>query len=150
MEKDHPEAADKILETVNAATYGNPEKVLSCTTESLRKTAGQSGKKGIAVSYVTAGKILEANGYSKRGNRKTLQAGEPNPDRNEQFEHINSNARAYRPGRAGYFRGRQEEGKHRQFQELRAGMPPEKRPAKGFRPRFSVGRTGQNSALRSV
>ncbi|MDR0378184.1 MAG: ISAzo13 family transposase, partial [Spirochaetaceae bacterium] len=83
------------METVNAATYGNPGKVLSYTTESLRKPAGQLGKKGIAMSYVTVGKILEANGYSKQGNRKMLQVGEPNPNRNEQFEYINSNARAY-------------------------------------------------------
>jgi hypothetical protein len=50
IEKEHPEAVDKILEIVNAATYGNPEKVLSYTTESLRKPAGQLGKKGIAMS----------------------------------------------------------------------------------------------------
>jgi hypothetical protein len=52
-------------------------------------------KKGIAVSYVTVVKILEANGHSNQGNRKMLWAGEPNPNMNEQFEYINSNARAY-------------------------------------------------------
>ena len=34
-------------------------------------------------------------GYSKQANQKMLQVGEPHPDRNAQFEHINKTAKAY-------------------------------------------------------
>jgi hypothetical protein len=95
VEENRPEVVEKILEIVNRATYGNPEKVLSYTTESLRKIANTLSEKGIKVSYVTAGKILEDNGYSKQANQKMLQVGEPSPDRNEQFEYINSTAQEY-------------------------------------------------------
>jgi hypothetical protein len=95
VEENRPEVVDKILEIVNPTTYGNPQRVLPYTTESLRKTAGKLSEDGIKASQVTVGKILEDNGYSKRANQKTLQTGEPNPNRNEQFEYINSTAREY-------------------------------------------------------
>jgi hypothetical protein len=90
IEKDRPEVVDRILGIVNLATYGNPQKVLSYTTESLRKITEKLSRGGITVSHVTVGKILEDNGYSKQANQKMLQGGEPNPDRNEQFEHLNN------------------------------------------------------------
>jgi ketopantoate reductase len=49
----------------------------------------------IFVGYVTIGKILDATGYSKQTNQKMLQAGEPHPDRNAQFEYINETAAAF-------------------------------------------------------
>jgi hypothetical protein len=61
----------------------------------LRKITEKLSRGGITVSHVTVGKILEDNGYSKQANQKTLQGGEPNPDRNEQFEYINSTAQKY-------------------------------------------------------
>ena len=95
MEENRPEVVEKILEIVNRATYGNPQKVLSYTTESLRKIAGTLNENGIKASYVTVGKILEDNGYSKQANQKMLQVGEPSPDRNEQFQYINWTAQEY-------------------------------------------------------
>jgi hypothetical protein len=47
------------------------------------------------VSHETVGKILESMGYSKQANQKMLQIGEPHPDRNAQFEHINATAAEY-------------------------------------------------------
>jgi hypothetical protein len=52
-------------------------------------------KHDILVSYVTVGNILDSIGYSKQANQKMLQKGEPHPDRNAQFEYINSVAAAY-------------------------------------------------------
>jgi hypothetical protein len=69
--------------------------VLSYTTESLRKTLAELGKCSIGVGHVTGGKILDAMGYSKQANQKMLQVGEPHPDRNAQFEHINKTAAAF-------------------------------------------------------
>jgi hypothetical protein len=95
IEDNHPEAADRSLEIVNPATNGNPQEVLSYTTESLRKTADKSSEDGIKASHVTVGRILEDNGYSRQANQKTLQVGEPNPNRNEQSEYISPTAREY-------------------------------------------------------
>jgi len=69
--------------------------VLSYTTESLRKIQKELEKGNITVGHVTVGKILDAMGYSKQINQKMLQIGEPHPDRNAQFEHINRTAGAF-------------------------------------------------------
>jgi hypothetical protein len=53
IEENRTEVADNILEIVNPAAYGNPQNVLSYTTESLRKIAGKLGEEGINVSQVT-------------------------------------------------------------------------------------------------
>jgi hypothetical protein len=50
---------------------------------------------GIKVSYKTIGKILDSMDYSKQANQKMLQVGEPHPDRNAQFEHIDETAAKY-------------------------------------------------------
>jgi hypothetical protein len=49
----------------------------------------------INISHETVGKIIESMGYSKQANQKRLQVGEPHPDRNAQFEHINKTAADY-------------------------------------------------------
>lgn len=89
IEEKHPDIEDRIRKIVDGTTYGNPERVLSHTTESLRKITNELKQQGIIVSHETVGKILEAMGYSKQVNQKMLQVGEPHPDRNAQFGHIN-------------------------------------------------------------
>jgi transposase len=87
---------ERISEIVDGATYGSPEKVLSWTTESLRKIQGKLlSKYGIKVSFRTVGTILEDMGYSKQANQKMLQIGKAHPDRNAQFEFINMKAKEF-------------------------------------------------------
>ena len=95
VEDIYPYIEERIRELVDGSTYGNPERVLSYTTESLRKIERELKSQGIDVSYKTIGKILESMDYSKQANQKMLQAGEPHPDRNAQFEHINKTAAEY-------------------------------------------------------
>jgi transposase len=95
VEEKHPDIEERIRKTVDGSTYGNPERVLSYTTESLRKIETELQSQGIAVSYKTVGKILDSMDYSKQTNQKMLQVGEPHPDRNAQFEHINETAAKY-------------------------------------------------------
>lgn len=93
MESAMPELDEHILKIVDGSTYGDPEKVLSYTTMSLRgiqsKLAEEYDEK---VSFRSIGTKLEELGYSKQANQKMLQVGEPHPDRNQQFEFINSKA----------------------------------------------------------
>jgi len=88
----YPDIEERIRTIVDGKTYGNPMRVMSYTTESLRKIQVELEKEGISIGYVTIGKILDAMGYSKQINQKLLQVGEPHPDRNAQFEHINDTA----------------------------------------------------------
>jgi len=94
-EAKYTDIEDKIRKLIDGSTYGNPERVLSHTTESLRKIKNELEQQGISVSHETIGKIVESMGYSKQANQKMLQTGEPHPDRNEQFEHINDTATKY-------------------------------------------------------
>ena len=96
LEEKYPDIARHVQEIVDESTYGNPEKVLSWTTESLRsiqKTLEE--KHGINASHVTIGAILEDLGYSKQANQKMLQVGKPHPDRDAQFGFINEKAKTF-------------------------------------------------------
>ena len=95
-EEKYPDIQKYVREIVDGKTYGNPDKILSWTTESLRsiqKALAQTYN--ISTSHVTVGAILEALGYSKQANQKMLQVGESHPDRNAQFEFINGKAKEY-------------------------------------------------------
>ena len=94
-EEKYPEIIDKISALIEGSTYGNPERVLSYTTDSLRKIEAKLKSQGTSVSHVTIGEILESMGYSKQQNQKMLQVGASHPDRNAQFEHINDTAAQY-------------------------------------------------------
>ena len=70
--------------------------MLSWTTLSLHDTERLLfDKYGIKVSYITVGDLLAKLGYSKQANQKMLQVGTPNPNRNEQFEYINSKVKEF-------------------------------------------------------
>ena len=91
----YPGIEEEIRKLIDGSTYGDPERVLSYTTESLRKIERELKAKGIKISHETIGKILTTMEYRKRANQKMLQVGEPHPDRNAQFEHINQTAAGY-------------------------------------------------------
>jgi hypothetical protein len=87
VEEKYPNLEEKILKIIDGSTYGDPNRILSYTTESMRKIQKELEKESIYVGHVTVGKILDGLGYSKQANQKMLQVGEPHPDRNAQFEH---------------------------------------------------------------
>ena len=90
-----PNIEDEIRRLVDGTTYGDPERVLSYTTESLRKIESELGNRGITIGRTAIAKILDSMDYSRQQNQKMLQVGEPHPDRNAQFEHINKTASKY-------------------------------------------------------
>ncbi|MCQ2071486.1 MAG: ISAzo13 family transposase, partial [archaeon] len=71
-------------------TVGNPENPLKWTVKSTRTLSNALKEKGFEVSNTTVGKILTEMGYSLQQNRKYTENGKPDPDRNDQFENINS------------------------------------------------------------
>jgi transposase len=96
LEDEHPALPSWIEEIVSDETYGNPENPLVWTTKSLRHVQDAVLQKHeIYVSFKSMGTQLKKLGYSLQSNRKMLQTGESHPDRNSQFEYINSTVQAF-------------------------------------------------------
>jgi len=96
VEEKYPDIKESVKDIVDGSTYGNPEKVLSWTTESLRSIQKALVERyNIKASHVTVGAILESLDYSKQANQKMLQVGEPHPDRNTQFAFIDKKAKEF-------------------------------------------------------
>ena len=79
-------ALESLVEPV---TRGDPESPLRWTCKSLRQLESELAAQGYTVSHSSIGGLLKGLGYSLQGNRKTLE-GTSHPDRNAQFEYINS------------------------------------------------------------
>ena len=83
-----------LEEIMSPHTMGDPERTLLWTSKSLRNIQADLKEKGIKVSHVTLGSILQKMGFSLQGNRKTDEGG-GHEDRNEQFEMIDSLSRKF-------------------------------------------------------
>ncbi len=82
---------DRLLDPV---TRGDPESALCWTCKSTTRLAAELRSQGHRVSQATVWRLLDALGYSMQSNRKTRE-GTDHPDRNAQFEYINSSAQAF-------------------------------------------------------
>jgi transposase len=87
-EKDEAILAD-LEALVDPLARGDPMSPLRWTCKSTRKLAQELSSRGHSISYHTVGGFLHALGYSLQSNRKTQEGGK-HPDRNAQFEHINT------------------------------------------------------------
>lgn len=74
---------------VEPTSRGDPESPLRWTIKSTRTLAAELTRQAHPVSYRTVATLLDEAGYSLQGNRKTRE-GASHPDRNAQFEHLNS------------------------------------------------------------
>ena len=84
-----PELAAALELLVDPVTRGDPQSPLRWTCKSTTQLARELARQGHPVSPRTVGRLLKASGYSLQGNRKTKE-GAGHPDRNAQFEHINT------------------------------------------------------------
>jgi len=75
-------------------TRGDPQSPLRWTCKSLRRLAAELTQQGHRTSHRMVAVLLRQLGYSLQANRKTIE-GARHPDRNAQFEHINTRVRAY-------------------------------------------------------
>ncbi len=79
---------------VDPVTRGDPMSPLRWTTKSTRHLADALIASGHPISHMRVADLLHALGYSLQGNAKAVE-GHQHPDRDGQFEHINSAARRY-------------------------------------------------------
>ena len=88
------ELASALERLVDPVTRGDPQSPLRWTCKSTTQLAKELTRQGHPVSPSTVGRLLKAAGYSLQSNRKTKEGGD-HPDRNAQFEHINSTVLAF-------------------------------------------------------
>lgn len=70
--------------------------VIAYSSLSLRDIAKEvSAQTGIQISQNIVSKALDMLGHSKQRNQKMEQLGEPHPDRDVQFRHINDTGTKY-------------------------------------------------------
>jgi len=78
---------------VEAGCRGDPESLLIWTSRSVRHLAAGLRGQGHTVHFTTVAKLLGLLGYSLQANVKTRE-GSSHPDRDAQFEYINTVAKA--------------------------------------------------------
>src|SRR5438128_2250743 len=94
IEQTQPGVTEALDLLVEPLTRGDPMSPLRWTCKSRAKLAAALTAQGWRVSSTTVGHLLHALGYRLQALRKT-QEGTSHPDRNAQFEHINTTAAAF-------------------------------------------------------
>lgn len=84
----YPNIKNELEKLVEPATRGDPESLIHWTSKSMDKLAEELTRKGFPVTQKTVGVLLEELEYSLQKNKKNIESGSQNPDRNEQFEYI--------------------------------------------------------------
>ena len=87
-----PAIVQELEQLVEPVTRGDPQSPLRWTCKSTRQLARTLTARGYAVSYRVVGELLRELGYSLPANVKTLE-GASHPDRNAQFEYLNTQVR---------------------------------------------------------
>ncbi len=95
IEETQPGISAALENCMDGSTLGDPQSLLKWTTKSLRNLEEELKREGFSVGYRKIGYMLKEMGYSLHLNQKMDQVGSKHPDRNEQFEHINSTAKEY-------------------------------------------------------
>jgi Rhodopirellula transposase DDE domain len=79
---------------IEPTTRGDPESPLRWICKSTRRLADELTRGHHPISVNTVAALLRQAGYSLQANRKTRE-GASHPDRNAQFEHINTSVRSF-------------------------------------------------------
>ena len=85
----YPGLLDDINEIISAHSMGDPCRLLMWSSKSVRKVSKSLREKGYQISHETVRKTMMSMGYSLQANKKTKEGGD-HPDRDAQFEHINT------------------------------------------------------------
>jgi len=97
LQQTQPGLKQALEQLVDPLTRGDPMSPLRWTCKSKAKLAAAMAKQGWKVSATMVGRLLHELGYSLKSVRKTTE-GASHPDRNAQFEHINTVATEFLEG----------------------------------------------------
>jgi Rhodopirellula transposase DDE domain len=94
IREQQPEIVQELERLVDPLTRGDPQSPLRWTCKSTRQLARTLTGRGYPVSYHVVAELLRELGYSLQANAKTLE-GSSHPDRNAQFEYLNTQVQTY-------------------------------------------------------
>lgn len=94
LTENDPDLSAALEWLIDPTTRGDPMSPLRWTCKSTEELARALSEQGHALSARTVGRLLNVAGYSLQGNRKTKE-GADHPDRNAQFEHINTSVKRF-------------------------------------------------------
>ena len=89
-----PSLKSDLEELLESTTRGDPESPLRWTCRSVRNLEAELNNRGHSVSHQVVADLLHELEYSLQANRKTSE-GASHPDRNAQFEYVNSKVKRY-------------------------------------------------------
>lgn len=89
-----PDLVPTLDALVEPTAKGDPMSPLRWTTHSTRHLSDELQEQGFEVSHMQVCRLLHEMGYQLSANRKSLEGG-TNPDRNEQFEFINTQSKKF-------------------------------------------------------
>jgi transposase len=89
-----PSLKSDLEELLESTTRGDPESPLRWTCRSVRNLEAELKSKGHVVSHQVVADLLHQLEYSLQANSKTSE-GASHPDRNAQFEFVNSKVKRY-------------------------------------------------------
>lgn len=92
--EDQPTLQDELEKLIDPFTRGDPESPLKWTCKSVRKLSDELKRNGFRASHNLVAELLKKGGYSLQANQKSLE-GSSHPDRNKQFEHINTRVKEF-------------------------------------------------------
>ena len=90
VEEVYPGVTEALRKILEDSTCGTPMSPLKWTTMGLREQTQMLHDQGFPISDITVMKLAHGLDYSLQGNMKAIAGGAQNPDRNAQFEHINT------------------------------------------------------------
>ena len=83
-----------IRRFIEPHTRGEPESPLQWVSKSLRNIESALAQEGVKVSHRIIGEALKREGFSLQANKKRYE-GASHPDRDAQFDYINTRVKAY-------------------------------------------------------
>jgi hypothetical protein len=89
-----PGLLDALEELVQSAIRGDAEAALRWVSRSQRRLVRALAERGFNASQKLVGRLLRQLGFSLQGNKKTRE-GASHPDRDRQFEHINTKIKRF-------------------------------------------------------
>lgn len=90
-----PGILKRLKALVESSTRGDPMSPLLWTRKSTRELASALAREDYQISPDTVGRYLSEIGYSLQANMKTLEEGATHPDRDKQFQHLNTRVQRF-------------------------------------------------------
>lgn len=91
----NPELIEALEDIIEPVVRGDPESLLRWTCKSVRNLAMALEEAGHKASAKSIANILHERDYYLQGNRKTTEGKKDHPDRDAQFQYINSEAKSF-------------------------------------------------------